>query len=94
MEVACEALAEACGEPLPAAALDLYMRVVTRPALLELPPVVTAEIQLRLLVQLGIVSEVSLWRGSAGGGVECVFALGSRPDARAESARSAATALR
>ena len=56
------ALAETCSLPLLAASLDVFLRAASSPALLELPPVVAAEIQLRLLVYLGVAADVSLWR--------------------------------
>ena len=88
--VACEALADARGEPLPAAAFELYGRVVTSPSLLELPPIAALGIQLRLLVQIGAVEELSLWRGSPSGGVDCVLAIGD--DATSRRVRATAKA--
>ena len=56
------------------------------PLLLELPPLVACEIQLRLLVQLGIATEASLWRDAASGNVE------PRALARRRARRAAARA--
>ena len=53
VKVAVETLAEVRGEPLDAARFDLYRAVCSSPFLLELPPLVASEIQLRLLLQLG-----------------------------------------
>ena len=41
-------------------------RDAASPLLIELPPLVACEIQLRLLVRLGVASEVSLWRARRG----------------------------
>ncbi len=86
-QVAVSALAEARGEPVEAASFDLYRVASTSPFLLELPPLVACELQLRLLVQLGVASEVSLWRGE-GGNVEPLVVIGHG----AESRRARATA--
>jgi signal transduction histidine kinase len=88
VDIACDALASARGEPLEAAAFELFTRTVTSRSLLELPPIVAAEIQLRLLLQLGIVEGLSLWRATPAGGVEHVLELGSEPVGR--RARAAA----
>jgi signal transduction histidine kinase len=87
VEIAVATLAQACGESTDAAAFDLYRVAVSSPFLLELPPLAAAGLQLRLLVQLGIASEVSLWRGE-GGNLESLVVLGHG----AESRRSRATA--
>jgi signal transduction histidine kinase len=73
---AVQAVAEACGASLETTAFDLYTRTVTSPFLLELPPIVAAEIPLRLLVHLGVASEVSLW-GRSLTGVEPILAVDS-----------------
>ena len=65
-EIAVDTLAESRGEPVEAARFDLHRMVCASPLLLELPPLVACEIQLRLLVQLGIASEASLWRPDEG----------------------------
>ena len=54
--VAAAALAQVRDEPFAAAAFDLYLRAVSSPSLLELPPVVAAEIQLRLLLHLDVAT--------------------------------------
>jgi signal transduction histidine kinase len=91
--VACEALAAARSESVSAASFELAMRALRSAALLELPPIVAAEIQLRLLVQLGVTEEISLWRGSPAGGVDCMLALGGGHATRRVRA-SAKAALR
>ena len=84
------ALAAVRDEPFATAALDLYLRSVASPSLLELPPVVAAEIQLRLLLHLDIATEASVWRRVGGGQVECVLSLGA--DAGSRRVRAAARA--
>jgi signal transduction histidine kinase len=85
--IAVATLAEARGEPQEAAAFELYRVASASPFLLELPPLVACEIQLRLLVHLGVASEVSMWRGE-GGNVEPLVVIGHG----AESRRARATA--
>src|SRR5262245_391312 len=85
--VAIDTLAEARGEPLDAARFDLYRNVCASPHLVELPPPVACEIQLRLLVLLGIASEASLWK-VVDSGIEPVVSIGQG----AESRRARATA--
>ena len=62
-QIAVATLAEARGEPRETASFDLFRAACTSPFLLELPPLVACEVQLRLLLQLGVAVEVSLWRG-------------------------------
>ncbi len=97
--IAVETLAEALGEPLEAVSFDLYRIVCASPVLLELPPIVACELQLRLLVQLGVASEASLWRGE-GGNLELVSSIGhgagsrrARATARAALRRGSALTL-
>jgi hypothetical protein len=59
-------LAEARDEPLEAARFDLHRIACSNALLLELPPLVACEMQLRLLVHLGVASDVSLWRTQDG----------------------------
>jgi signal transduction histidine kinase len=73
---AAAAVAEACRLPLAAARYALFSQAVCRPALFQLPPLVALEIQLRLLLGLDVLSEVSLWRRTANG-VECLLELGA-----------------
>ena len=88
--VAASALAEVREEPFATAAFDLYLRAVSSPTLLELPPVVAAEIQLRLLLHLDIATEASVWRRIGGAQVECVLSLGA--DAASRRIRATAKA--
>ena len=79
MRGAAAVIAEACALPLPAARLVLFGQAVRSPRLLELPPLLAAEIQLRLMLGLDVVTEISLWRRTAGG-LECTLALGGADD--------------
>jgi len=82
------ALSEACGMPLGAARFDLFLRTSSSPVLLDLPPIVAAEIQLRLLVDLDVVAEISLWRRADDGDVECLFSLGGNSSDRSVRAEA------
>ena len=82
------ALAETCSLPLLAASLDVFIRAAASPALQELPPVVAAEIQLRLLVYMDVVADVSLWRRTTAGDVECIVPIGVDPTRPRPSCRS------
>ena len=64
---AAAAVAEACALPLSAARLVLYSQAAGNPRLLELPPLVAIEVQLRLLVALDVFAEISLWHRTAAG---------------------------
>jgi signal transduction histidine kinase len=79
MRGAAAAVAEACALPLPAARIVLFSQAVSNPRLLELPPLLAAEIQLSLMLGLDVLTEVSLWRRTAGG-LECILSLGSSDD--------------
>jgi signal transduction histidine kinase len=87
VKVALGTLAEARDEPLDAVRFDLHRAACYAPLLIELPPLVACEMQLRLLQRLGIASEVSLWRAEEGIAMP-VLSLGDG----AESRRVRATA--
>lgn len=74
--VAVGALADACSIDPEAARFNLYVHTTTASPLIELPPTVTAGIQLGLLVQLGVAKEVSLWRITPGGRLESLLQVG------------------
>ena len=84
---ALETLADVREEPLEAARFDLHRTACSSPLLIELPPLVACEIQLRLLILLGVATEASLWRPE-GGHIEPLLTLGEG----AESRRARATA--
>ena len=85
--IAVDTLAEARGEPVEAATYDLYRTACSSPLVVELPPPVACEIQLRLLVLLGVASEASLWKVEESS-IEPMVAIGHG----AESRRARATA--
>ena len=75
-QVAVGALSQTCYMPLAAARFDFFLRAVSSPLLIELPPVVAAEIQLKLLIHLDVALEVSLWRRAIDDEAECLICLG------------------
>lgn len=85
--IAVETLAQARGEPIEATTFDLYRTVCASPVLVELPPATACDIELRLLVLLGIAAEASLWKVEDGA-VEPFASVGEG----AESRRARATA--
>ena len=48
-------------EPSDSVSLELFIRASSNPRLLELPPLLTVELQLRLLLALSPITEFSLW---------------------------------
>ncbi len=54
----------------------LYSAAVSHPRLLELPPLAAAGFQLRLLRDLRVLHDVSLWRRSPTGQTECLLHIG------------------
>ena len=80
---AAAAVAEACALPLSAARYVLFSEAVGNPRLLELPPLVAVEIQLRLLLGFDVLADVSLWTHRSEG-IECIMSLGTdgRPPRR------------
>jgi signal transduction histidine kinase len=87
-----EALAEARDEPVEAARFEAHRTASASPLLIELPPLVACEIQLRLLIVLGVASEASLWRADDGM-IEPVLSLGEAAGSRRARA-TAKSALR
>ena len=76
---AAAAVAEACALPLSTARYVLYSQAAGNPRLLELPPLLAAEIQLTLLLGLDVVSEISLWHRTTSG-LECILSFGGDGD--------------
>ncbi len=76
VEVAAATLAAALRAGPEPTAFMLYEAAVGAHQLHELPPLTAIGLQLRLLVDLGIFHEVSLWRRTAGA-PECLVDLGS-----------------
>jgi signal transduction histidine kinase len=65
-----------------AVALQLFLGAVRAPQLLDLPPAVALETQLRLLVALAPVQEASLWTRDVTDRVGCLIAVGATTQTR------------
>lgn len=70
-------LAEITSLAQDAADYALFASAVSQPRLFELPPLVAAGLQLRLLNDLGVVECASLWRRSPTGQLELLLQVGS-----------------
>src|SRR5918997_2242968 len=88
---AAAAVAEACALPLSAARYVLFSEAVASPRGLELPPLLIAEIQLKLLLGFDVFTDVSLWTRTPSG-LECILSLGTggRPSRRVRAEAKAA----
>ena len=75
-------VATALGCSTEATSLELFLRAASSPRLLELPPLVTVELQLGLLVALAPVSDVSLWSGGPLGELDCLVHVGDAQPTR------------
>ena len=64
------------------AALELFLRVSSNPGLHELPPLLTIELQLRLLLALAPISDISLWIDGQAQRVRCLGHVGASPPTR------------
>jgi signal transduction histidine kinase len=62
--------------------VELFLRAVSNPRLLELPPLLTVELQLRLLLALAPISDVSLWTDGPVQRLRCIAHLGGSPPTR------------
>ena len=62
--------------PPDARSLELFVRAASSPRLLELPPLLTIELQLRLLLALSPITEVSLWVDETDRQLRCVAHAG------------------
>ena len=76
VRAAAQVLAETAGIDRAAIDYTLFSNVVTHPTVLELPPLVAAGLQLRLLHDLRVFENVSLWRRSPTGQAECLLQIG------------------
>ncbi len=56
--------------------LELFIRAASSPRLLELPPLLTIELQLGLLLALAPITEVSLWADEPGRQLQCLAHVG------------------
>ena len=68
--------------PTASVSLELFVRAASNPHLLELPPLLTIELQLRLLLALSPISEVSLWADETDRQLRCVAHAGDAPPTR------------
>jgi len=68
--------------PTDALSLELFVRAMGSPRLLELPPLLTIELQLRLLLALSPISEVSLWHEGLDRQLHCVAHVGDAAPTR------------
>ena len=68
--------------PVDTVELELFVRSASSPRLLELPPLLTIELQLRLLLALSPVTEVSLWADETDRQLRCVSHVGDSPISR------------
>ena len=69
-------VARILGASAESTSLELFMRAAANPRLLELPPLVTVELQLGLLLALAPISEVSLWADEPGRQLRCIAHVG------------------
>jgi signal transduction histidine kinase len=66
-----------------AAALEVFLRATASPALHELPPMLTLDLQLQLLLALAPISDVSLWADSESHQrLTCIAHVGETPSTR------------
>jgi signal transduction histidine kinase len=68
--------------PRESVSLQLFLGAVGAPQLLDLPPAVALEAQLRLLVALAPVEESSLWTKATDGRPVCLVAAGTKTQTR------------
>jgi signal transduction histidine kinase len=68
--------------PTDAVSLELFIRAASNPQLLELPPLLTIGLQLRLLLGLSPISEVSLWADETDRQLRCVAHAGAAAPTR------------
>jgi signal transduction histidine kinase len=68
--------------PTDSVSLELFIRASSNPRLLELPPLLAIEVQLRLLLALSPITEVSLWADETNRQLRCVSHVGEAPPTR------------
>ena len=68
--------------PLDSVSLELFVRAVSNPRLLELPPLLTVELQLQLLLALSPITEVSLWADETDRQLRCIAHAGEAAPTR------------
>jgi len=64
------------------AALELFLRAASNPGLHQLPPLLTVELQLRLLLSLAPITDISLWTDGQPQRVRCLAHVGDLPPTR------------
>src|SRR5207247_4754519 len=69
-------------EPTDSVSLELFVRAASNPRLLELPPLLNLELQLRLLLALSPATEVSLWEEESDRQLSCVAHAGEAAPTR------------
>ena len=69
-------------EPTDSVSIELFVRAASNPQLLELPPLLTIELQLRLLLALSPITEVSLWEEESDAQLRCVAHAGESAPTR------------
>jgi signal transduction histidine kinase len=68
--------------PRDTVSLELFVRAASSPRLLDLPPLLTVELQLRLLLALSPITEVSLWADDTDRQIRCVSHAGDAAPTR------------
>jgi len=68
--------------PTESVSLELFVRAASNPRLLELPPLLTIDLQLRLLIALSPITEVSLWADEPDRQLRCVAHAGDAAPTR------------
>ena len=86
-----EHVADETGVARPLVAAQIHLLAARDPRLLELPPALAFETQLRMLVALAPVAEASLWSTDEVGRLRCLGTVGGSE--RSRPARSAARSL-
>src|SRR3989442_990155 len=71
------AAAEACGVSRAEARRTIFLHAAQDPRLLELPPRMAMDFQLRLLAAMAPLVQVALWTGSASTRLECLINIGA-----------------
>jgi signal transduction histidine kinase len=70
------AVARILGISNESASLELFLRAVSNPRLLELPPMLTIDLHLRLLLALAPTTDVSLWTAGPAERLTCLVHVG------------------
>ena len=77
-----EDMHEVIGAPMEYLAMNVALRALSDPSLLELPPAVAAEAQIRMLAAFGPVTHVSLWGYDENGRLAPLFQRGTGAQSR------------